>query len=157
MKATDCFHITTVLPWLYASDCLHSRRMEERARVPPDKVLTPLALMVGLFVAALDQTIVDTAFPKMVAELGGVSMFTWVITAYLLASTSVVPVVGKLSDTYGRKRFWILGITLFVRPQARAGPLLQSLPEDTANADIAVCSPTVIYRGPSDSVCSRKT
>jgi EmrB/QacA subfamily drug resistance transporter len=71
-------------------------------------------MLVGMLIAALDQTIVDTAFPKMISELGGVSMFTWVITAYLLASTSIVPVVGKLADIYGRKFFWMLGITIFV-------------------------------------------
>ncbi|HYF92568.1 MAG TPA: MDR family MFS transporter [Symbiobacteriaceae bacterium] len=73
-----------------------------------------IAIMVGLFVAALDQTIVSTAFPKMVAQLGGAAMFTWVVTAYLLASTAVVPLVGKLSDVYGRKFFWMLGVTVFV-------------------------------------------
>lgn len=78
------------------------------------RALLTISVMVGLFVAALDQTIVDTAFPKMIAELGGVSTFTWVITAYLLASTAIVPVVGKLSDIYGRKLFWMLGITVFV-------------------------------------------
>lgn len=78
------------------------------------KVLITIAMMVGLLVAALDQTIVDSAFPRMIAELGGVSMFTWVITAYLLASTAIVPMIGKLSDIYGRKLFWMLGITIFV-------------------------------------------
>ncbi|HYG57193.1 MAG TPA: MDR family MFS transporter [Symbiobacteriaceae bacterium] len=78
------------------------------------KVLVTIAMLTGLLIAALDQTIVDTAFPKMIAELGGVSMFTWVITAYLLASTAIVPMVGKLSDIYGRKLFWMLGIAIFV-------------------------------------------
>lgn len=78
------------------------------------KVLITASMMVGLLIAALDQTIVDTAFPKMISELGGVSMFSWVITAYLLASTSIVPMVGKLADIYGRKFFWLLGIVIFV-------------------------------------------
>lgn len=78
------------------------------------KIMITAAMMVGLLIAALDQTIVDTAFPKMISELGGVSYFTWVITAYLLASTSIVPVVGKLADLYGRKLFWNLGIVIFV-------------------------------------------
>lgn len=72
------------------------------------------ALAVGMLVSALDMTIVDTAFPKMISELGGVSIFSWVITVYLLASTAVVPVVGKLADIYGRKTFYMLGLTLFV-------------------------------------------
>lgn len=71
-------------------------------------------MMVGMLIASLDQTIVDTAFPKMISELGGVSMFSWVITAYLLASTSIVPMVGKLADIYGRKLFWNIGIIIFV-------------------------------------------
>jgi EmrB/QacA subfamily drug resistance transporter len=73
-----------------------------------------IAMMVGMLIASLDQTIVDTAFPKMISELGGVSMFSWVITAYLLASTSIVPVVGKLADMFGRKLFWNIGIVIFV-------------------------------------------
>lgn len=76
--------------------------------------LITASVMVGMLIASLDQTIVDTAFPKMISELGGVSLFTWVITAYMLASTSVVPVVGKLADMYGRKLFWMLGIAIFV-------------------------------------------
>jgi EmrB/QacA subfamily drug resistance transporter len=70
--------------------------------------------MVGIFVAALDQTIVDTAFPRMIADLHGETIFTWVITAYMLASTAIVPVVGKLADIYGRKFFYAAGIILFV-------------------------------------------
>lgn len=76
--------------------------------------LTVASVMVGMLIASLDQTIVDTAFPKMISELGGVSLFTWVITAYMLASTAVVPVVGKLADMYGRKLFWLIGIAIFV-------------------------------------------
>jgi len=78
------------------------------------RALITISIMVGLFVSALDQTIVSTAFPRMIADLGGVSMFTWVVTAYLLASTAIVPMVGKLSDMYGRKLFWMLGLTIFV-------------------------------------------
>jgi EmrB/QacA subfamily drug resistance transporter len=79
-----------------------------------DKILITVAMMVGMLIASLDQTIVDTAFPKMISELGGVSMFSWVITAYLLASTSIVPMVGKLADMFGRKLFWNIGIIIFV-------------------------------------------
>ncbi|MGE5672757.1 MAG: MFS transporter, partial [Mycobacterium leprae] len=78
------------------------------------KVLITASMMVGMLIASLDQTITDTAFPRMISELGGVSMFTWVITAYLLASTSIVPMVGKLADIFGRKFFWNLGIIIFV-------------------------------------------
>ncbi len=79
-----------------------------------NKIAVTAALMVGLLVAALDQTIVDTAFPRMIAELRGESIFTWVITAYMLASTAIIPVVGKLADIYGRKIFYLTGLGLFV-------------------------------------------
>lgn len=75
-------------------------------------VVTGLAT--GMFLGAMDSTIVDTAMPRMVAELGGVAIFTWIVTAYLLASTAVVPVVGKLSDIFGRRLFYLLGVGLFL-------------------------------------------
>ncbi|HWI52029.1 MAG TPA: MDR family MFS transporter [Symbiobacteriaceae bacterium] len=78
------------------------------------KLLVTAGLLVGLLVAALDQTIVDTAFPRMIADLHGETIFTWVLTAYMLASTSIVPVVGKLADIYGRKIFYLGGLALFV-------------------------------------------
>lgn len=83
--------------------------------------LLTAAMLIGVLVAALDQTIVDTAFPRMVSELGGASKFTWVITAYLLASVSFVPLIGKLADIYGRKLFWNLGVSLFVIASALCG------------------------------------
>lgn len=78
------------------------------------RLLVTAGLLVGLLVAALDQTIVDTAFPSMIADLHGEAIFTWVLTAYMLASTSIVPVVGKLADIYGRKIFYLGGLALFV-------------------------------------------
>ncbi|HEY3369020.1 MAG TPA: MDR family MFS transporter [Symbiobacteriaceae bacterium] len=78
------------------------------------KTLVTAGLMIGLLVAALDQTIVDTAFPRMIRDLHGEDIFTWVVTTYLLASTAIVPVVGKLADIYGRKIFYLLGMGLFI-------------------------------------------
>jgi EmrB/QacA subfamily drug resistance transporter len=78
------------------------------------RFLVTAGLLVGLLVAALDQTIVDTAFPRMIADLHGEAIFTWVLTAYMLASTSIVPVVGKLADIYGRKIFYLTGLAIFV-------------------------------------------
>ncbi len=78
------------------------------------KVWVTAGLMVGLLVSALDMTIVDTAFPRMIADLHGESIFTWVITVYMLAQTAIVPVVGKLADIYGRKIFYMLGMVLFL-------------------------------------------
>ena len=72
------------------------------------------ALMLCMFVAALDQAIMATATPRIAADLGGYHLLPWVFTAYLLASTVVVSVVGKLSDMFGRKLFMLIGIVVFV-------------------------------------------
>src|SRR6266508_4161531 len=69
-------------------------------------------LLLTLLLAALDSTIVATAMPRIVGELGGFDRYTWIVTAYLLTSTVAVPIVGKLADQYGRRPF-LLGGTLF--------------------------------------------
>ena len=71
-------------------------------------------LMLGMLLAALDQTVLATALPTIVGELGGIDHLSWVISAYLLASTTSVPVYGKLGDLYGRKRLFQFGICLFL-------------------------------------------
>ncbi|HZP26112.1 MAG TPA: MFS transporter, partial [Dehalococcoidia bacterium] len=71
-------------------------------------------LLVGMFLAALDQTIVSTALPTIVGELGGLDHLSWVITAYLLTSTVTVPLYGKLSDLYGRKLLYLGAIGTFI-------------------------------------------
>jgi MFS family permease len=68
-----------------------------------DLILTVVGLVLSLLLAALDQTIVGTAMPRIVADLHGFEHYAWVTTAYLLTSTTVVPIVGKLGDLYGRK------------------------------------------------------
>lgn len=68
----------------------------------------------ALFLAALDQTIVSTALPRIVEDLQGVDRYAWVVTAYLLASTSLVPVYGKLADTYSRKAIELVAVFLFL-------------------------------------------
>jgi len=73
-----------------------------------------VALMLGMLLAALDQTIVSTALPTIVGDLGGASHLSWVVTAYLLASTVSTPVWGKLGDLYGRKRFFQAAIVIFL-------------------------------------------
>ena len=80
----------------------------------PQLVATMAGLLATLFLAALDQTIVGTAMPRIVAELHGFELYAWATTAYLLTSTAVVPIVGKLSDLYGRKPFLIGGAVSFV-------------------------------------------
>lgn len=84
-------------------------------------VLTMGGLMLALFLAALDQTVVSTAMPRIIADLGGFDRFTWVTTSYLVASTTVVPIVGRLSDLYGRKAFFLGGIIIFLVGSVLAG------------------------------------
>ncbi len=79
------------------------------------------ALMLGMLLAALDQTIVSTALPTIVGDLGGASHITWVITAYLLTSTVSAPVWGKLGDQYGRKKFFQASILIFLVGSAFSG------------------------------------
>jgi EmrB/QacA subfamily drug resistance transporter len=79
------------------------------------------ALMTGMLLAALDQTIVATALPTIVGDLGGASHLAWVVTAYLLASTASTPLWGKLGDMYGRKRFFQAAIVIFLAGSALAG------------------------------------
>jgi EmrB/QacA subfamily drug resistance transporter len=73
-----------------------------------------MALMFAIAIAALDQTIVSTALPTVVGNLGGLSLFSWVFSVYLLASTVTVPLYGKLADLYGRKPVLLFGISVFL-------------------------------------------
>ena len=79
------------------------------------------ALMLGMLLAALDQTIVSTALPTIVSDLGGASHLSWVVTAYLLASTASTPLWGKLGDMYGRKRLFQAAIVIFLVGSALSG------------------------------------
>ena len=72
------------------------------------------ALLLGMFVVAIDNTIVATAMSTIVADLGGLDKFVWVTSAYLVGEMAAMPIFGKLSDMYGRKRFFVLGISLFL-------------------------------------------
>ena len=84
-------------------------------------ILTMAGVMLAMFLAALDQTIVSTAMPRIIADLGGFDRYTWVTTAYLVASTVSVPIVGRLTDIYGRKIFFIGGIAVFLVGSVLAG------------------------------------
>ena len=75
---------------------------------------TLIALMIVLLLSALDQTIVSTAMPRIVAEMKGLELYPWVTTIYLLTSTVMVPIWGKLGDLYGRKAIMIIGVLVFV-------------------------------------------
>jgi MFS family permease len=80
-----------------------------------------IAIMLALFLGALDQTIVGTALPQIITDLNGANLYTWVVTIYLLASTVTVPIYGKLSDMYGRKPLLLTGVGLFLIGSALAG------------------------------------
>jgi len=79
-----------------------------------ERTVTLIGIMVALLLGALDQTIVATAMPKILQDLNGLSLYTWVVTAYLLASTAMIPIYGKLSDLYGRKVVVLIGVVLFL-------------------------------------------
>ena len=90
-------------------------------------VVTMGGVMLGLFLAALDQTVVGTAMPRIMADLGGFDRFTWVTTSYVVASTTAVPIVGRLSDVYGRKGFYVAGTAVFLIGSMLSG-LSQTIP-----------------------------
>lgn len=80
-----------------------------------------IGVMLGMLLSALDQTIVGTALPRIVANLGGLEHYAWVATSYLLASTVSIPLYGKLSDIYGRRFFFIGGMVIFLVGSALSG------------------------------------
>src|SRR3954447_20449688 len=81
---------------------------------PQRRNLIFVAVLLGMLLAALDQTIVATALPTVVADLGGAGHQSWVVTSYLLASTIVTAVVGKLGDLFGRKTVFITAVSFFL-------------------------------------------
>jgi EmrB/QacA subfamily drug resistance transporter len=83
--------------------------------------LTTVALALSLFMAALEMTVVSTAMPTVVSDLGGIQHYAWVFTAYMLASTITVPIFGKLADLYGRKPILLFGISLFLVGSVASG------------------------------------
>jgi len=84
-------------------------------------ILIVAGLLTGLLLGALDQTIVATAGPTIIADLGGLSVYAWVFSLYILTQTVSMPIFGKLSDLYGRRRFLLLGIVIFMAGSALSG------------------------------------
>ncbi|MFC2068350.1 MDR family MFS transporter [Chloroflexota bacterium] len=76
-------------------------------------VITMAGVMLALFLSSLDQTIVGTAMPRIISDLGGFSHYTWLTTAYIITSAVAIPITGKLTDMYGRKYFYIGGLVIF--------------------------------------------
>jgi EmrB/QacA subfamily drug resistance transporter len=85
------------------------------------KTIIFIGLMLGMLVAAVSQTIVSPAMPVIVTELGGIEHYSWIATSALLASAVIVPIVGKLSDIYGRRGFYIAGLLVFMLGSILAG------------------------------------
>ncbi len=86
-----------------------------------ETLLTMIGVLMVMLLASLDQTIVSTAMPRVISELQGFDRYTWVSTAYLLTSTVMVPIYGKLSDLLGRKPIFLFGVVLFLIGSALSG------------------------------------
>ena len=86
-----------------------------------DTLLTMVGVLIVMLLASLDQTIVSTAMPRVIADLQGFDRYTWVSTAYLLTSTVMVPIYGKLSDLFGRKPIFLFGVIVFLIGSALSG------------------------------------
>jgi EmrB/QacA subfamily drug resistance transporter len=118
------------------------------------RLITLAGLLLTLLLAALDQTIVATALPRITAELGGMAQYAWVTTAYLLTSTVLVPIAGKLSDQLGRKPLLVAGSLGFLAtsllcaqardlPQLIAARALQGIGGGTITAAVFAAVPTL--------------
>ncbi len=86
-----------------------------------ETILTMAGVLMVMLLASLDQTIVSTAMPRVIADLQGFDRYTWVSTAYLLTSTVMVPIYGKLSDLFGRKPIFLFGVVIFLIGSALSG------------------------------------
>lgn len=84
-------------------------------------IITFVGVMLAMFLGSLDQTVVGTAMPRIIVDLGGFSHYTWVTTAYLVTSTIAVPITGKLIDMYGRKFLYIVGLVVFMMSSLLCG------------------------------------
>jgi EmrB/QacA subfamily drug resistance transporter len=92
------------------------------ATAPPAQLRAVMAgALLAMTLAALDQNIVNTALPRMVGDLGGMQHISWVVTAFMLTTTSTSPLYGKLSDTYGRRAMFFVAITLFLAGSVMCG------------------------------------
>src|SRR5919206_2486498 len=103
----------------------HSRHMAAAPLSPRRERLVIAALLSGLLLAMLDQTIVGTALPRIVSELGGSSLYVWVVTAYLVPATVSLPIYARLSDRHGRRALLLIGMALFL-----AGSALSATAQD---------------------------
>lgn len=110
-----------------ASSCIPTQPTTDQTRPYQDgmygreALLAMLGMALVVILSALDQTVVSTALPRMIADLNGFALYPWVATSYLLTSTIMVPIMGKLGDMYGRKNFLLVSIIIFVVSSVVAG------------------------------------
>ena len=104
------------------------RRAGGQFLAPREVMIVLPGLLMAILLAMLDNLIVSTALPRIVGDLGGVAHLSWVVTAYILASTITTPFYGKLGDMYGRKKFFVAAIIIFLAGSALSG-LSQSMAE----------------------------
>ena len=84
-------------------------------------VVVTLSVMLSLFMAAVEVTVVATAMPTIVSQLGGLARYSWVFSAYMVASTTTIPLYGKLSDIYGRRPVFLTAMALFLAGSILSG------------------------------------
>src|SRR5512133_3044997 len=84
-------------------------------------VLVTAGIMFSLFLASMETTVVATAMPTIIGQLGGLEHYSWVFSAYMLASTTVVPLYVKLSDIYGRRKIYVIAMALFLTGSIMSG------------------------------------
>lgn len=80
-----------------------------------------VGVLTGMFFSSLNQTLIGTALPKIISHLGGMNLYSWVFTSFMLTSTTAVPIFGKLSDIYGRRPFYLWGLIVFMTGSALCG------------------------------------
>jgi EmrB/QacA subfamily drug resistance transporter len=85
------------------------------------KAMTFAGVLLAMFLGSLDQTIIGTAMPRIIADLGGFSHYTWISSAYIIASAVIMPITGSLTDRYGRKPFYMIGLSLFLATSIACG------------------------------------
>src|SRR5712671_6893771 len=98
-----------------------------------NRPLTVVSLLLSLSMAAMEMTVVSTAMPTVVGDLGGIHYYSWVFTAYLLTSTVTVPIYGKLADLYGRKPVLLAGIAIFLVGSMASGLARGSRPRSPSS------------------------